>query len=493
MGHLFHFLIVSALWVTYSFSFITKITKHCSKGISSSSACIRGSSSTLFASLIDKFDASGVRMYRPENEAKFDSEGSSLVATRCFAEGEVLCSIPFGMCIMSHSSGAVRGGAMIGQQDIVWECAGDLRESVGEEEYAQGRTWDINLAIALLDATCGEGLAGDFWESYTGAYPRPESITVPFCLPKEQLLAFRPDDTVIEGALRQKERLGRLFPALQDPQSHRMTAHWPHLSPLAWAFAMVRSRCFRLGNLDFFAVVPIIELANHALQGDRHSNVRFEVENVVVDSSGVPTGVCILRAKRRIQVDEPVQLSYDEGQDQGYSNRRLITQYGFCIPANIVRDEGDPYIPWAGARDILVVTQATLDVTVDALVDSVVAYRENKGDPMTHRILSPYEDIDACASTEIGERLRETAKITTDEGAATAGVTEVLRALQADVADALECLGSSIEEDSALLNSVPEQDTFKVQYKAALRYRMQRKAPAVAAKMLIELALEIRG
>lgn len=78
---------------------------------------------------------------------------------------------------------------MLGQQDMVWDCAGDLRNSVSEEEHAKGRTWDVNLAIALLDATCGEGLGGEFWESYTGAYPRPESVTVPFCLPQEQLQA----------------------------------------------------------------------------------------------------------------------------------------------------------------------------------------------------------------------------------------------------------------------------------------------------------------
>ena len=51
---------------------------------------------------------------------------------------------------------------MLGQQDMVWDCAGDLRNSVSEEEHAKGRTRDVNLAIALLDATCGERLGGEF-------------------------------------------------------------------------------------------------------------------------------------------------------------------------------------------------------------------------------------------------------------------------------------------------------------------------------------------
>ena len=394
------------------------------------------SSSRLYATIAG-FDASGVRMYRPEDSARFDLEGASLVATRAFAQGDVLCSIPFDMCIMSHSSGAIMGGCMLGQQDMVWDCAGDLRNSVKEEEHAKGRTWDVNLAIALLDATCGEGLGGEFWESYTGAYPRPESVTVPFCLPPKQLQAFN-DEGLIQGALRQKERLKSLFPTLQDPALHRMTAHWPHMSPLEWAFAMVRSRCFKIGgDLDFFAIVPIIELANHAMQKD--SNVRFEVDDVVLHTAGVPSGTCILRAKRAISEGEAVALSYDEGEVPGYSNRRLTMQYGFSIPENLVRDQDDPYIPWPSRREPIPLLQSTFDATVDALVDALVAFKlkMSKGDAVTQQVLEPFTGIETCASAALEDRLREMTSIIkedrVDMESASASAKEVLMMLKADL------------------------------------------------------------
>ena len=39
------------------------------------------------------------------------------------------------------------------------EC-GDLREPVTEEEERRGRSWDVQLALALLDATAGTQLGG---------------------------------------------------------------------------------------------------------------------------------------------------------------------------------------------------------------------------------------------------------------------------------------------------------------------------------------------
>ena len=37
---------------------------------------------------------------------------------------------------------------------------GDLREPLTDEQIMKGRTWDVQLALALLDATVGTGLAG---------------------------------------------------------------------------------------------------------------------------------------------------------------------------------------------------------------------------------------------------------------------------------------------------------------------------------------------
>ena len=39
---------------------------------------------------------------------------------------------------------------------------GDLREPLTDEQIIAGRTWDVQLALALLDATAGTGLGGKF-------------------------------------------------------------------------------------------------------------------------------------------------------------------------------------------------------------------------------------------------------------------------------------------------------------------------------------------
>ena len=139
----------------------------------------------------ETFDASGIKMFR---SAAFDEEGSGLVTTRAFKEGDVMATIPLEMCLVSHRSGAIQGGATVGQTDMMWDAAGDLRTSISEEDTSAGRTWDINLALALLDATAGASMAGEFWDSYTGAYPRPETVTVPSCMSASK---FR---GVIEGS-----------------------------------------------------------------------------------------------------------------------------------------------------------------------------------------------------------------------------------------------------------------------------------------------------
>ena len=463
------------------------------------------------------FDASGVKMYRPEDVTIFESKGSSLVATRAHKKDSVVCSIPFEMCIISHASGATQGGAMLGQQDMIWDCAGDLRNSVSEEQYSKGHTWDVNLALALLDATCGDGLAGEFWESYTGAYPLPESLTVPFCMKDEQLATFQ-DEAIMERAKQQKQRLDSLFPTLSDPKLHRMTQHWPHISPLQWAFAMVRSRCFRLGALDWFAVVPIIELANH--DSASKSNTRFEVELLGMDmvrdreqmdddgslstTAPLPSGRCILRAKRDICEGEQVLLTYDDGAERVYSNRRLTSQYGFSIASNFQRDEGEVYVSWNWKEDEeaassmekpLCVTSFTFQSVVDRLVDATLVWKLGENDDAKNPIsaaLKKHTDVEVLASQELGGRLRSVTLQVKEEGtaAATATIEEVLWRLLSDTTNALSLLPSSFEENVILLENVPANEVFRVQFQSALRFRMARKSVITACHELVKLALQ---
>lgn len=74
-----------------------------------------------------------------------------------------------------------------------------------------GRGWDLQLALALLDASMGTGLGGQgesdgpFWDNYCAAYlPGPEAVTVPFCM---RLLGNDKDDTAAAASMIQNEEI----------------------------------------------------------------------------------------------------------------------------------------------------------------------------------------------------------------------------------------------------------------------------------------------
>ena len=202
----------------------------------------------------------------------------------------------------------------------------------------------------------------------------------------------------------------------------------------------------------------------------KDSNVRFEVDDVVLHTAGVPSGTCILRAKRAISEGEAVALSYDEGEVPGYSNRRLTMQYGFSIPENLARDQDDPYIP-CPRREPIPLLQSTFDATVDALVDALVAFKlkMSKGDAVTQQVLEPFTGIETCASAALEDRLREMTSIIkedrVDTESASASAKEVLMMLKADLN--LIGFGSSMEEDSLLQNE-QEQEQIGSKHSTAL-------------------------
>lgn len=61
---------------------------------------------------------------------------------------------------------------------MCWEAAGDLREAVSDDDYARGLTWDVRLAVALLEATSDPQIGGKFWDVYGRMLPQPHTIAV---------------------------------------------------------------------------------------------------------------------------------------------------------------------------------------------------------------------------------------------------------------------------------------------------------------------------
>ncbi|CAN0295750.1 unnamed protein product, partial [Discosporangium mesarthrocarpum] len=242
-----------------------------------------------------------------EKKVSLRGERRGLFVEQDIGEGEVMLEVSSELCLWSTRDGVISG--LYGQTEMCWEAAGDLREPVSDNDFLRGMTWDVRLAVALLEATADPQVGGQFWDLYSRLLPDPHTVSVPFCLP-ERLLAQLHNKGMAEGARRQKERLTRLYPALmQTLLSHRITAPYSGISTtvgasgggqegpgrdrggravgggvdpgipmaLTWAFAMVRSRAFGAGE-ERFALVPFLDMANHEFNPS--ANFTFEAPGV---------------------------------------------------------------------------------------------------------------------------------------------------------------------------------------------------------------------
>ena len=160
-------------------------------------------------------DAAAVRLQRTA------ASGRSLVASKQVESGDLLLRVPLDVCLTAHRSGVVDG--LIGQTDAMWEAAGDLREDVGEELFARGATWDVRLALAVLEATAGAG--GPFWDAYRHLLPHPPQVAHPVCLPAP-LQAELQDAELQKSTAERATLLRELYPLLEQHTFHPATASY---------------------------------------------------------------------------------------------------------------------------------------------------------------------------------------------------------------------------------------------------------------------------
>ena len=265
-----------------------------------------------------------------------------LIASRNFLKNEVLIGVSKSMCLMVNRDGSVFSG-LLGQIDASFEDVGDLRTPLTDEQISlTGRTWDVNLALALLDATAvrvcvyvhlnlstpnlylpntknlitfvqGTSVAesGEFYDEVATALVQPEYLTLPSCMTSLWMLEQLQNKTMKDGALAQQKRLNHISALWSNPKAHRITAaslasklakvkEHPNAAsvssssllsnlhdvctPLQWAFALVRSRCFKVSE-DVFAFVPLIDMANHDFQ----PAARFQPADAELSGKSIPS------------------------------------------------------------------------------------------------------------------------------------------------------------------------------------------------------------
>jgi len=253
-----------------------------------------------------------------------DTVGSrSVICLDNVEKDNVILSVPGRLCLWANRDGTIEG--LEGQSDVTWLEAGDLRIGYPDLLKGQGLTWDLRLAIALLEASLEKRSGGGFWDVYGFLLPAPHSLTMPICFPKDLTKEIQ-NDFMEKAAAQQHSRLESLFPSLIKPGYHPKFAVYQELgmtsavpNALMWCFSMVRSRVFSASS-DRFAFVPFLDMCNHWVEPN--ADYKYNEESNSFD----------LFALRPIARGDEVLISYGNA----LSNDDLFMRYGFVIPGNPV-------------------------------------------------------------------------------------------------------------------------------------------------------------
>ena len=105
------------------------------------------------------------------------------------------------------------------------------------------------------------------------------------------------------------------------------------VSYFEWAFACVRSRAFQI-HKDAFAFVPFLDAANHA--GQPNADFQLSSDGSTIHLVTVQQIQPTEAAGAGAGAGEEVTISYT-GAPGGYTNQRMMQQYGFVLP------QGNPH------------------------------------------------------------------------------------------------------------------------------------------------------
>ena len=396
---------------------------------------------------------SGLRLDTSKN-----TQGRGIFIDRDAIKGSVLLELPLDMCI---SIDYARGGLRL-PQDV--PAAGPawprLTKAIAKNDSLP---WDILISLALLDSLSGMGseLIQDWINT---ALPEPREMSLPLCLPPSMLEELQ-DSDLARKALEQKDRLRKLFPGLAVPMDGDGGPTW-----MEYAFGCVRSRGFSLGE-DRFAFVPVMDAANHAI--DPNADFSFNPSNNTI----------VLFALDNIPIGSEITISYTGR--VGYTNKRLMTQYGFVFA------DGNPFdtflLPELGVpEDVPDSSTLALEAVQMALGDGEFMVETFSGkDPYSYASLKSLP-MDVGDVGDVGDDGGELGS--SGSPAFTKSQRALLERIQVAVMGRMDARRSSLRDDESMLGHML-RGSCDSRLVAVMRYRVQTKRRDVAMANLVERLL----
>jgi hypothetical protein len=393
--------------------------------------------------------ASGLRLDTSRN-----TQGRGVFIDRDVVKGSVLLELPLDMCIsVDYGSGGLRLPRDVPPSGPAWPR---LTKAISKDDTLP---WDVLISLALLDSLSGMGSEGiQDWGNT--ALPAPRDMSLPLCLPPSMLDQLQ-DEDLARKAMEQKQRLRELFPGLAVPMDGDDGPTW-----MEYAFGCVRSRAFSLGE-DRYAFVPVMDAANHAM--DPNADFSFNPGNDTI----------VLFAMENIKAGDEVTISYTGR--VGYTNKRLMTQYGFVFTS------GNPFDTYSLPDDLDVDDSSTLalDAVQKALGDGDFMVEAFSGkDPYSYACL---KSLPMEAGEEAGEASDNVGRV--GSSVFTADQRAMLESIQRAITGRVNAWQSSLRDDESMLGHLLS-GSCDSRLVAVMRYRVQTKKRDVAMLELIERLLQ---
>uniref|UniRef100_A0A0G4GF21 SET domain-containing protein n=1 Tax=Chromera velia CCMP2878 TaxID=1169474 RepID=A0A0G4GF21_9ALVE len=318
-----------------------------------------------------------------------------LFATKDMKKGDSVVVTPVELCPCFTGQGSLLCG-LKGQAEETKRVYGDYRTPLSEDDLRRGLTWDLRMAVALFEL-CEQKLMSESvdvkteWDLLSFLLPDSSELTTPLTQP-DIILRRYGHERVMKGAKMQRQRLHDCIPWVQVTseddekrneefektfQGYADEVPFP-LGVFEWAFAVMRSRVFKLASpavmtdeqfeelaskvsqddklrdpntsitrgqfeatvTGLYGILPIIDLANHSSK----PNCQYEIVDMQYDAlpGGLASGQIRLFTTRDVKEGEEMTISYSGYPEvPHYSLPLFLAQYGFLPSQRALDTEGN--------------------------------------------------------------------------------------------------------------------------------------------------------
>ncbi|KAG7396586.1 hypothetical protein PHYBOEH_002048 [Phytophthora boehmeriae] len=216
------------------------------------------------------------------------------------------CELQADSKLVSLSKGAYLNGS-----DWLGQYSGDDKTKLQEAMDKMQLSGSLRTTLALL-AERARGDKSDF-SGYIKQLPADISLPFTWDAKHREALKHTTASPIIDDKL-----VLKMHESYVEPLAKSFPTIWPSevstLEKFLWAYSVVSSRAFKIADEQEPTLLPVIDMANHA------------VENPAAHIVKTDDGSFQLTTVRKVKKNEPVTISYGD-----LSNAQLLCRYGFVL------------------------------------------------------------------------------------------------------------------------------------------------------------------